>query len=216
VQLGLAALLAVVLPRLRRPDLGAWYFLATLAGTILICSAEGIDTNHLLELHVASIVVVGVWLASANPDARAFGVVALAVAGLAANMSLGSGLLSRRAEASRGRFTEAVALVADTSRPILAESPLVPIAAGQRPYMLDAFLFRANRRARPGLESRLWQDLAAQRFGAVVLERDPHTERGERWYAAYWFGTGFIEQMERFYEEKGRVGDRVVYGPAAR
>jgi hypothetical protein len=215
IQLGLAALLAVNLQRPRKPDLGTWCFLATAAGMVLICSADGIDTNHLLDLHVASIVMLGVWLASAKPDARAFGIAALAVAGLAASMSLASGLMNRRAEASRGLFSEAVALVADTSRPILAENPLVPITAGQRPYMLDPFLYRINRPVYPAIEARLWKDLAAQRFGAVVLERDPHTDRGKRWYANAFFGAGFIEQMERFYEESGRVGDRIVYRPKA-
>jgi hypothetical protein len=215
IQLGLAALLAVNLQRPRKPDLGTWCFLATAAGMVLICSADGIDTNHLLDLHVASLVMLGVWLASAKSDARAFGIAALAVAGLAASMSLASGLMNRRAEASRGLFSEAVALVADTSRPILAENPLVPITAGQRPYMLDPFLYRINRPVYPAIEARLWKDLAAQRFGAVVLERDPHTDRGKRWYANAFFGAGFIEQMERFYEESGRVGDRIVYRPKA-
>jgi hypothetical protein len=212
-QLGLAAWVLMAFRDRLKPTLSTVFFATTAVVTVVIFAVEGSDTNHLLDLQAASILVIGAWIASEQGRQRDFAVTALAVAGLAASLSLASGLANRRVETPPARFREVVALVPDRARPILAENPLVPIIAGQRPYMLDAFIFRMVQSRDPSFADQLWRDLAQQRFAAVVLERDPHTERGERWYRAGFFGDGFIRAVEERYEEVGRVGPRVVYRP---
>jgi len=216
IQIGIAAALVLTVRRRMRPDLTSWLFAATLAVTAAIFAAEGTDTNHLIDLQVASLVVTGAWLTSVSDDARAFGHAALAVAGLAASVSLAHGIVDPTVDDRHGRAREALALVGDAAGPILAENPLVSVVAGQRPYMLDPYMFTLLRPSNPALGNRLFRDLDAQRFSAVVLDRDPHTDKGRATYDALFFGEGFIDRMERSYVEAGRVKSRVVYRPRPR
>jgi hypothetical protein len=216
VQLGIAATLFLAIRRRGRLDLASSLFVATLVITMVIFAAEGTDTNHILDLQVASLIVVGAWLASVSDDARAFGHAALTVAGLAASLSLVHGIADPGVDDHRGRAREVLAFVKDTARPILAENALVPVVASQRPYMLDPYMFTLLRRSSPDVADRLFRDLDAQRFSAVVLDRDPHTDRGRATYEDVFFGEGFIERMERSYVEAGRVKNRIVYVPAPR
>jgi hypothetical protein len=213
IQLGIAALLALTVRRRTRIDLSSWLFLATLAVTAVIFAAEGTDTNHLVDLQVASLLVVGVWIASASDDAKAFGHAVLVVAGLAASMSLVSGIINRNTEDQRGTARDVAALVGDTSKPILAENALISVAAGQRAYMLDPYMFTLLRQGNPTMTDAFFRDLDTQRFSAVVLDRDPHTDRGRVTYGTTLFGEGFVERMEQNYVEAGRVKNRVIYKP---
>ena len=216
VHLALSVFLVWNLPRFARGNLASLLFLITFAVTVGIFAIEGADSNHFLDLQVASVVVVAAWTVSTEPAAARVGIASLSIAGLAALMSLGTGLVRADREVTRGTVREALAIVGPTNRPILAENPLVAVAAGQRPYMLDPYLFRIARANRPAMADRLWADLDARRFGAVVLDRDPFSEKGRAWYGSLFFGEGFVEHLVASYREAGRVRQRVVYLPKPR
>jgi hypothetical protein len=216
IQLGFAAVLALSVREKPLSSVPVLFFAATLLVSIAIFSFEGTDTNHLIDLHVASIIAISGLVASPQNSEADFGLAALAVAALAGSLSLASGLMNRQAEQRHGTFEQALALIPDRQRPILAENPLVPIAAGQQPYMLDSYMFRMIGDRDPSFGEPLWRRLREQDFAAVVLERNPHDERGEAWYRTAFFGDGFVEELERHYEMTGRVGMRVVYRPKPR
>jgi len=216
IQLGIAALLALAVQRRMRLELTSWLFLTTLAVTAAIFAAEGTDTNHLIDLQAASLLVVGVWIASVSDDAKAFGHAVLVVAGLAASLSLVSGIVNRNTEDQHGTARDVIVRIGDTAKPILAESALIPVVAGQRAYMLDPYMFALLRRNNPAMADLFFRDLDNQRFSAVVLDRDPHTDRGRVTYGTTFFGEGFVERMERSYIEAGRVKSRVIYRPKPR
>jgi hypothetical protein len=211
IQLGMAA--SVVLALRRSAALPVLFFAATLVVSIGIFAFEGADTNHLIDIQAASVITMAALIATSPAGERPFGVTVFAVAALAASLSLASGLANRRAEQRHGTLAQALELIPQRDRPILAENPLVPIAAGERPYMLDSFMFRMIRQRDPAYGAPLMQALAEQRFAAVVLERDPHDARGELWYGRSFFGDGFIEAVEQQYELAGVVGMRHVYRP---
>jgi hypothetical protein len=213
VQLGLAAVLALAVRARSVISLPVLLFGSALVMSVAIFAFEGTDTNHLIDLHVVSIVAVIAFVLSQRNTEAEFGVSALAVAALAASLSLVSGLVNREAEQRQGTLQQALALIPDERRPILAENPLVPIAAGQRPYMLNPYMFRLISQANPAYGDPLRRALQEQAFSAVVLERNPHDARGEEWYRTAYFGGDFIEQLEQRYEVKGTIGMRVVYGP---
>jgi len=211
IELGLAASVALLVMRPSRQALAAAaLLLSTGLTTAPIFMFEGTDTNHLLDLHAVSVIAMGAWIDAAAADAI-FAPTALALAGLAASLSLTSGLAHAAAEQRWGSLAQVLALVADRQGPVLAENPLVPIARGERPYMVDAFMFRLLRERNPALADPLWTALRERRFAAVVLERDPHTERGRVWYQTAYFGPGFIDTLEEGYRIGGRVKARVVY-----
>ena len=213
IELGVAVGIVLVARPETRFSLPVLMLLMVLGPTTAIFSAQGADINHLIDLHALGLVVVGSWLAMHDDGSRNVAVAVLSVAALAASLSLASGLVNRDDEQRRGRFVEALNLVPDRTQPILAENSLLPVVAGQRPYLLDSYMFRILRDDDPSFGERLWRDLRGRRFPAVILERDPHTERGVEWYRSGFFGRGFIDELERHYQEVGRVGERVVYVP---
>jgi hypothetical protein len=178
------------------------FFVCVFAVTTVIFGSPGTDTNHFLDLHVASVVLVASWLIARDLPAFDLASAALIVAALAASMSLGSGLLSA-----------ALKLIPDRSRPILAQNPLVPIAAGQRPYLIDPFMIRLITERTPVLAEPLWHDFQTKRFAAVVLETNPQTERARALYRSAILGERFLQEMDRNYEVAGAVGTRTVYLP---
>jgi hypothetical protein len=207
---GAATCLATPLPKLVRiPPL---LFLLTAAATCLIFSSEGTTGNHLIDLHVAAAVMLVSWVTS--DDARLdLGVGALAAVCMIAWFGL---LLQYREVDSvpvRTQVQEVVRTIGTTDAPILAENPLVPIVAGQQPYLMDAFMFRTIREKDSSFADSLWQMLHEKRFSAVVLIKDPDTAEGQAWYSTVHFGKGFVERLELDYQRVGMSGRQYLYMP---
>ena len=95
--------------------------------------------------------------------------------------------------------------------PLLSENPLLPILEGQRPYMLDSFMFRTVRMRHPEIAEKFWTDLSQRRFQAVILNSPP-TEASYRTNAGD-FGPGFIEELGENYRLSGVHGEYYVYLP---
>ena len=187
------------------------FFICTLAVTLVIFSSEGTAGNHLLDLHVAAVTLFVGWASEGRLGE--FGVAALAAATLIAWLSL----LPQHKEVdfvpARQQLQDVVRAIGPADRPILAESPLVPITAGQLPYLIDPFMFRVMREKRPSLSDPMWQTMREKEFAAVVLLEDPDSDYGRDLYSNYHFGEGFIEQMEENYFPAGGAGGQFVYLP---
>ena len=104
----------------------------------------------------------------------------------------------------------------DKSRPILAQNPLLPVVAGQRAYLLDPFLIRLLSERDPALVEPLWRELRAQKFAAVVFERDPREERARGLYRSALLGERFLDEVDRNYEIAATIGPRTVFLPRVR
>jgi hypothetical protein len=215
IQLGCAALLVLLFTPRARTNLALIFFASVLAVTTAIFGSPGTDTNHFLDLHVASVVLVASCFAAEEFRGGAFGRAALVVASLAASLSLASGLTDRRLARRHGLIAEALELIPDKSRPILAQNPLVPVAAGQRAYLIDSFMIRLFTERSPERVEPLWSDVRSQKFAAVVLENDPGVERTRDLFRVI-LGERFLAEVDRHYEIVGRVGTRTVYLPRRR
>jgi hypothetical protein len=217
IQLGIAAALAMAVRDRSICRLPVAFFGATLVVSIPIFAFEGTNTNHLIDIHIASVVAIVGYIASQIDLDAAFSSAALGIAILGASLSLATGLTSRSTIFRYGgTVDEAVALIPDRDRPILAENPLVPIAAGQRPYLLDSFMFRMMNERNASFGAPLFQGIREQRFSAIVLDRDPHQEPGRMMYRDVFFGGSFLEDLDRYYQQVGQLGQRTVFVPRAR
>jgi hypothetical protein len=216
IQLGIAAALASIVRDRSARSLPVIFFGVTLVMSVPIFAFEGTSTNHLIDIHAASVVAIAGYITSQRRSESGFAVAALAVAMLAGSMSLATRLTSLDAAGRYGTLDQALALIPDTQHPILAENPLVPIAAHQRPYMLDSFMFRMMKARRPEFGEALTQALSQQAFAAVVLDRDPDSEPGRTLYRVAFFGDGFVETLERYYDRIGAVGQRNIFTPRRR
>jgi Dolichyl-phosphate-mannose-protein mannosyltransferase len=150
------------------------FFVVTTMGTVAIFGSPGTGINHLMSLQAASILILGASLAKTQsvrlPVAAA--VIALIILGA---ISCGRQVIELRNHRERERLE---AVISDIRRstvagPIYANDPLIPILAGQRPYLLDGFMARLIRQKDPASAAKLWDDLQHARFRAVVTHSHP-------------------------------------------
>jgi hypothetical protein len=114
------------------------------------------------------------------------------------------------------RFQKVLAAVGDTSKPILSENPVIPVLAGQQPYVLDPWMLRLLRKNDAYFGEPLLEGLRKQDFGAVVLcMADPRTKFGQWLYETGQFGPGFASTLNQNYHLVATFDDQRVYLPIA-
>jgi hypothetical protein len=204
------ALAAFVMIR-SRLNLPSLLFLCTFAVTLVIFSSEGTAGNHLIDLLVASMVMFVAWI-SEFPVAD-FGIAVLTMASLVAWLGV---VVQHRYDdlvPVHHQLQAVVSAVGDTDKHILSDNPLVPLTAGQRPFVLDAFMFRVLQERVPHFGEPMWQMLRERRFAAVVLVDDPDSDEGKDTYSNYHFGDDFMELMRQNYELAGSAGTEYIFLP---
>lgn len=186
-------------------------FVITSLGTLAIFGSPGTNVNHLVDLDAAAVLVIATQF-------KAFKSAPLAA--WAATLIVGFAGVYHLWKAEKivqeARHGQMLAALAQTHQspidgPLLSENPLLPILEGQRPYMLDSFMFRTVRMRRPEIAEKFWTDLSLRRFQAVILNSPP-TEPSYRTNAGD-FGPGFIEELEKNYVLSGVHGEYYVYLP---
>jgi len=207
--LGMASLLSTSARNMRRiPPL---LFLCTLLITVVIFTSDGIAGNHLIDLQVASAVLVVDWALQAGaPD---FSIAASAAACLIVWLGLMVNYGSADTAPVRAQLEDVIHIIGRTDQTILSENPLVPIVAGQQPYLIDPFSFRLVLKKRPSLAEPMWQMLHERRFAAVVLMHNPNSGEGRNFYAGTHFGDGFLDRLQQDYELAGTPGGQYLYLP---
>jgi len=191
--------------------LPALWFLCSLAVALVIFSSEGTAGNHLIELHVAAVVLFAAWASEFQlPE---IGIAALVAACLLAWVELLGQHFSVDGVPARAQLRQIALAIGPAKKPILSDNPMVPIIAGQQPYVLDAFMLRAIRESVPSFSDPLWLMLRDRQFAAVVLIDNPDSEEGNDTYSNYHFGEDFIELMKQNYQFAGIVGTEYLYLP---
>jgi len=198
--------------RRRPPTLAVIYFATTALATLLIVGSPGTSVNHLLDLHVAALLVVGDWLAHEPIPLRRFAVLALTAGALIAVAPILQDLHQPKT-APAPDYDRLAEFVHCAPRPVLSENPWFPVLAGQRPYLLDGFMFRVVRQQHPRFAQPLWTRLAAGGFGAVILRADPRSDSGQAWYRNMHFGPGFLDQLNAHYRWAATLGGQYIYLP---
>ncbi len=191
------------------------FFLTTMAVMFVIFGSPGVVTNHLVDVQIAAIVLFTTWLAKdASERLKQVGVCALALASVLAALPLLHKLMVWDRRFQPHRFQRAIALIQDTHKPILAENPILPVLAGQRPYVLDPWMLRMLRERIPNFGEPLLEGLRHQAFGAVVLSvANAQTARARAWYTWSNFGPGFLTALNQNYRLAGVVEDQIIYLP---
>ena len=196
-------------------NLPALLFIATLAVTAFLYGTPGVNENHLLDLQVASLVLIATQLANAaTAPQQQWGVAVLAMAVLVSALPALRHFKNHDLRFHRHRFETVLASIGDTSKPILAENPVIPLLAGQQPYVLDAWMLRLLRTRIPDFGDPLLEGIRHQTFGAVVLcMADPGTGFGHWWYETQHFGPGFAAALQQNYRLLKTVDDQKIYLP---
>lgn len=177
-------------------------FLVTLA----LYTGEGIHINHLIDSVVLGALAIGMAVVS-TPNKRWPTVLfaSAAVMGVLEASLLDAMVLKR------GELEQAAAAIPAGSAPILSEQPWIPILAGERVFMVDAFNLAHMRLTTPSVDRDLLERLDQCRFRAVVLIGPAHI--GDWWYRKARFGVGFTEHLLANYAYRGVVGAHALYLP---
>jgi len=94
---------------------------------------------------------------------------------------------------------------------ILSEDPYVPIALGQVPVVLDPFMLLRIGKRHPDAVQALIERIEAKDFNFVILTAP--LERTE-WWEKFHFGTDVIQAIDRSYDFSGGAEGYYVYTPA--
>jgi hypothetical protein len=205
-----------------------WYFLFSVATTLLTAVSPGTDINHLLELDVAGVLVVGQRLAA--PGGTAVSRVVLLLPLLFGAMVLvknpewhyvppknAHGQLEPNPdqfwfwEESAVTFPQlAAALPANPH--LLTEDATPAVLLGQRPVVMDAFAFRILAANGAIDDQKLVERINRREFNAVILLRrlDNPQERLESFH----FTPRVMEALRKTYRFDRQEGQYFIHLPA--
>jgi hypothetical protein len=110
-------------------------------------------------------------------------------------------------------YAEAPSACGQRNGPLLSENPWFPLLAGERPFMLDPFMFRLLSLKDPEVALDLHRRLDSRYFRCVILWKPSEVADDPDWYATTHFGSGFLNRLEAAYEVGEEDGGAVVYLP---
>jgi len=210
----LAAAALVAWPGRFWRELPPLFFLFAAATILVIFGTPGADYNHLIDLQAAAVVLLAVWISRSDPQPATFGMAALGIAALMAvfpaarNLRHGIDTIPRREE-----FQTVLQTVGNNPNPILSGNSLIPVLAGQTPYVLDPFMLRGLRLHNPHFADPLWEMLEKKNFSAVVTIMDPNSEEGESVYTHGFYGPGFRKKLLENYKLYMEMKDNYIFLP---
>jgi len=213
----LAMTALLVWPRRAAWELPRVFFGVAVLVSGVVLTSPGTGITQGLEPMIAALVILPAWLLREEERAGNVALVALAMAALLALppqwFRFGHWDLVPR----RQRTEEALRLIGNTQKPILAENPILPILAGQRPYLLDEFMFRNLRAGNPSFGEPLWKALREQALSAVVLTDDPRAPSGPSLYnRRSRFDEDLYRRVEENYALVSSYEDQYLFLPRKR
>lgn len=189
------------------------FVMAVLLGLVILAD-PGTYANHLLD-----VVVLSVWLSGrvlsdelATPGPRAVPALlglTVWVAGLAGlDRSVADDLRAPRREPR-----DPLASVVPGPGPYLFEDATIPILRGQRPLVLDAWMFLRYTARHPEAEGHLLGMIEKRQLSHVVLLRDPLGPGAEEWYRVQAYGPKVTAAILANYQLAEVVEGYHVYRP---
>ena len=217
------ALVAIVLGlRQRRLTLYQLALLASGAILIVILADYGTDWNHLLDMQVAAVLVVGELYATAGAMSRG-PVVRTAVSAILVVALLGGYIKTVAGDThdavrvlsgkSRDPSTEKFPLEGLVTREdtLLSEDPSIPVLLDQTPVVLDTFMLLRLDRDDPDRTEELLRRIDGKAFSKVVLIRE--LDVTDDWWRTNHFGPRMIQSIARNYRLRAHVDRYWVYEP---
>jgi hypothetical protein len=190
--------------------LPALWLAAAWAGALVVFASPGTGVNHLVEIEAASAALLG---AAARSPGRA-GTLARAAAPAAALAGLALVAALLREDLASSRLAEIRAVVrALPAGEVLSEDPLVPLLAGARPKVLDAFSLRLVGERDPALVGALSLALRRGELAAVVLFEDPGSPVADAWYGQGNLGLPLARAVAAGYRRETAIGRYRLHVP---
>jgi hypothetical protein len=219
---GLAVVAIVIGLRQRRLTLYQLALLASGAVLIVILADYGTDWNHLLDMQVATVLVVGELYVMAEAMSRGPGLrtgltailVVVLLSGYFATLA-GDTRDAVRVLGGEGRdaSTEKYPLAGLVTRNdvLLSEDPTIPVLLDQTPIVLDSFMLLRLDRDHPQRTEELVRRIEQKAFSKVVLTRE--LDVSDDWWRTNHFGPRIIRSIADNYGLRAKVDRYWVYQP---
>jgi hypothetical protein len=169
------------------------------------------DHGALLELAAIGAIGAGLWAEHANRREAVLGaaLVLIVVTGGAWREAQRVGSEAHASESRRGAV---LAALRGSDGPVLAEDPLLPLAAGQRAEIADAAALRSLLRRRDSRALQVAARLDSSGYARVVLDA-PIGGRNEARYRDLMLGVTITAALARRYELEGEADGFSLYRP---
>jgi hypothetical protein len=209
--LGFAGFFALI--RNRTSSMPAIFFACTAASTAVVLGAIGTNINHFLDIDIACLIVFSAWLFDPATKERTFGMVTLLFLALFAVCPILYGI--HRPD-SGGYFDFAYSRTFDQTlnflgrqdKPILAANPLLPVLAGQRPYILDLWMFTRVTEKNRSFAASMADGIRQHKFAAIVLEDQLGSKTDP-----YVFPDSMTEEIRQNYQLAATFQRAFIYLP---
>jgi hypothetical protein len=177
-----------------------------LSGILALSLSPGIHINHFVDIVAIAALRLGagVWELWPRRWPRAL-FAAASVIGILEAVSL-DGMVIKR-----GDFDAVVHALPIGKDPILSETPWIPLLAGERPFVLDAYSLALVRKSSTDMYPHLIEAIDGCTFRVVVLNGT--AESSEYWYDVAAFGVPFREHLLANYSFERTVGGHAIYLP---
>lgn len=195
-------------------------FAGVSASTALTLSSPGtVPSNQMVEWLGISFAVLA-WAACARRELR--GIVSIVLAAVVIWMSAQDFVRvsqlwqMRSSRTSLAVRQQVVDLVAKAASPVLSESALWPVLAGQQPFVLDPFALRVVMISRLDIARDFESKIEARFFSSVILQVDPTSVRGRGYYEHVHFGWPMTTRILANYRFHSHPAEDVwIYLPKA-
>jgi hypothetical protein len=223
--------LLVVLPLLaalglavavRRRDLSIYHlaFVASVLVTSVVLVDPGAYVNHLLDVQVLSLLVIGELWRQLTPAPRSLSwasmtlllvLVAATAATYGENMSVRRDIrVLAHGTAERDRVPRLAGAVSDDER-ILSEDPFVPASRNLRPFVLDSYMLITLLQRHPEWRRDLVARIENAEFDKILLYYVP--SEAPQWYERVHLGPDVVQAVEARYRRARRVDGYWIYVP---
>lgn len=230
--LGLAIYLAAMTLTVQWKSFITLYFSFTLVSTFFIFSSPGTDSNHLIDLLIACILVTASQFQTHQKFSSVYNLYFLfTVIGILFMWIPGTLSIKDHIEPvgrpTRATIQTLASKLGPESKNILSENPLVPLLVKQRPFVLDAFSLRLLTQKSPAIHDDFIRKIEDHFFETIILldwsgapldqletAMEKHSSLGvDRFYGEVHFPPGFLELMKRHYSLSFVERPFVIYEP---
>ncbi len=190
----------------------ALYMAATLAMTLFIFGSEGIVGNHLIDIHIASVLVIAAFISEYRIEADMAIKCCFIVLIIASTLNAHSLKQDLKKQPLLASMRQTAELVNDNKN-MISENPWLPIIMGRHVYMLDPWMFRLIDIKKPVLVESFYKRLDSGGFDCIVFDQDPNAPWIPDWFDYSHFGRNFMNYVFKTYRQRENYGPYYIYIP---
>ncbi len=190
------------------------FWITSIIITFFIFLSPGTETNHLVDISTASILLIGSVIFNSNFVRRKLFTYMYAIIisfAVIYNIFLLVKLIDGSSNLNVRYPEEIVDICRVNDGIILSEDPTIPVLANKKPYILDSFMLRILVNEKEDIKKSLINGVIERKYSVIIFEKDPLISTDRDIYLHY--GEEFIEAVISNYTEGIRKGKRVVYFP---